>query len=91
MKYVTLLFLNIFDGAATCLGMIQGVLSEANPILAHLSPIGILGVKLIPVNILILVLFKTRDNKLSQYGAMLSLVVYVHIFVLHANWIGAVI
>jgi len=87
MKYLMLLILNIFDGAATCIGMGLGHLSEANPILAGLSPIGILGVKLIPINILILVLYKTKDRKLSRYGAILAIIVYVFIFQLHVAWI----
>lgn len=91
MKYGMLLFLNIFDGVATCLGMRLGHLSEANPILAHLSPIGILAVKLILVNFLILVLFSQQENKLSRIGTLVVLGVYVHIYVLHLSWIGTVI
>lgn len=91
MKYFVLLFLNAFDGIATCLGMRLGYLSEDNPIMALLSPIGIVSVKLTLVSLCIMCLYGTRKHHVSQCGAWVCVGVYVHIFILHAQWIGAVL
>jgi len=86
MRYAFLLFLNIFDGLATCLGMAQGILSEANPLLSGFGPYQILLVKLVGISFLILVLFNHKENRVSQIGTLVAIGVYVHIFLLHVAW-----
>lgn len=89
MRYALIVALNILDGVATAAGLAAGLISEANPLLAGLSAGWLLAVKLLPVNFLVLVLYNTRENVLSQIGALVIVGVYTHIFVLHIFWISA--
>jgi hypothetical protein len=91
MKHLTLAGLNTFDAVATAIGIWLGLLVEANPLLAWLPAIGILAVKLSLINYFVLVLYNTRTNRLSHIGTWTCLFVYGHIFLLHVQWIGAVI
>ena len=86
VRYAFLLFLNIFDGLATCLGMSLGILSEANPLLSGFGPYQILLIKLVGISFLILVLFNNRESRVSQTGTLIAIGVYVHIFLLHVAW-----
>jgi hypothetical protein len=91
MKYLTLTLLNLFDAAATGTGIWLGLLGEDNPLLAWMPLAGIMLVKMIPTNYFILVLYNTRTYALSRIGTWMCIGVYVHIFTLHAIWIGAVL
>lgn len=46
-KYIWLLILlNGLDGILTCLGLIRGIITEANPLLSSFAPFTILAIKL---------------------------------------------
>lgn len=91
MRHFILLFLNAFDGIATCLGMRLGHLSEDNPIMAQLSPNGIMAFKLTIVSLCIMFLYGTRRHRMSRIGTLGCIGVYVYIFALHCQWIGKVL
>ena len=91
MRYLLAFTLNALDGIATTVGMSLGYVAEANPLLAGMSASSILAVKLLPISFLVLVLYNHRDNRLSAIGTLLVCGVYLHITILHCQWIGAVI
>jgi hypothetical protein len=91
MRYFIALILNAFDGIATATGLSLGLLEEGNPLLSSL-PIGaLLMVKLVPISLLILWIGNHNEKQISAKGALVICGVYLHIFILHLTWIGAIL
>lgn len=90
MRYAIALTLNAIDGILTAVGMAMGFLSEANPLLASFSAIGILLIKLLPVSGLIVGLYYARTYAFARIGTLLVCGVYLHILYLHISWLTTI-
>lgn len=91
MRYLALLLLNTWDGYATSLGILSGLVSEANPLLrdmAHASPMSLFWVKFTIVNLFIGVLYQTRTRRVSHYATLPLLGIYGGIALIHCYTLG---
>ena len=97
MKYSTrlyvilllfLAFLNIFDGIATGFFICQGVIAEANPLMAYLIETDLflfLGVKFIVSLGALYLLWLRRESQLARVAILPVVFLYLYIFFKHLS------
>jgi hypothetical protein len=71
------------DGVATALLLAAGAIREVNPLLAHLSPFQILGVKLCVLVGALPILWRYRERSLARRTILPTLVGYAALAAYH--------
>lgn len=82
-------FLNIFDGVATYLGIINKIIEEVNPIMRYcweLSPVFFIFVKLIMSFLIYLVGFKVPERRYLKVMLIIVLSIYIGLAIYHLFW-----
>lgn len=86
------IFCNTFDSFYTSYFISIGTVKEANPIMnyviEHFYLIGLMTIKVILVNLIILFLYAKIKNKLAKYGLFLVGVVYFMLVVYELYLLG---
>ncbi|WP_407946492.1 DUF5658 family protein [Planococcus antarcticus] len=90
-KYVwSLVILNFFDGLLTYIGLSFGVINEANPLLVSLSPLALLGIKILLSFCLFSFLFTPFieiQSRMWRYALFFVNLLYSGILLLHLLWL----
>ena len=88
---LVILVLNLIDGIFTAWGLSNDWIEEANPLLSSLSPLMILGTKVV-LSGLVWFLWKsdfpTRLTNVWRVVLSFVMFLYTGIFVLHITWIS---
>ncbi|MBD8038486.1 hypothetical protein H9635_17210 [Solibacillus sp. A46] len=87
---LVILVLNLIDGICTAWGLSNEWIEEANPLLSSLSPLTILGTKVILSGLVWLLWksdFPTRLTNVWRVVLSFVMFLYTGIFVLHITWI----
>ena len=88
---LVILVLNLIDGIFTAWGLSNEWIEEANPLLSSLSPLTILGTKVILSGLVWLLWksdFPTRLTNVWRVVLSFVMFLYTGIFVLHITWIS---
>ncbi|MGE6369558.1 DUF5658 family protein [Planococcus kocurii] len=90
-KYVwCLVILNFFDGMLTYIGLSFGVINEANPLLVSLSPLALLGIKILLSCCLFSFLFTPFieiQSRTWRYTLFFANLLYSGVLLLHLMWL----
>lgn len=87
---LVIMVLNLIDGICTAWGLSNEWIEEANPLLSSLSPLMILGTKVILSGLIWLLWKSNFPTRLTNvWRIVLSFVMFLYsgIFVLHITWI----
>ena len=91
---LVILVLNLIDGICTAWGLSNEWIEEANPLMSSLSPLMLLGTKVILSGAIWLLWKSNFPTRLTDvWRVVLSFVMFLYsgIFVLHMTWITMVL
>jgi len=93
--YISIFIMTIADAIFTALGVKDGVIEEANPLLQsmfHASPELAAALVVVGVGLLLLLIYKVQHRiKWIGYGLGVMFAVKLWILLLHFNWIAQVV
>jgi hypothetical protein len=92
-RYLAILLLNAWDGYATTLGLIRGIVSEANPLLAdmaHANPMSLFWSKLTVATAAVVILYANRHRRGVRIASLPIIAIYIVIGFMHLITLGVI-